>query len=282
MISKRTLLLIFLLAVLGIGANAQSQDRQNPTPLTSPMIKGAGVDQKVEYFYSFNAGPGEVVLATALKAKSGSTGAEVEVFDADSNKIFYYYPNATSSYEHAVKRFTVKSKQTLLLRLAFDRDLGNYVIRLGGAVDLGTDDTQPTPAEDVAADLVVTQIIFEESPARIRVRVMNAGNGASSRCFLALTSLAGNDESLGTKQRTWSIPIPALAAGKGFSNVIDVSPLTQTNGPWKATIDRSNTVKESNEENNTLTFPQQGAPGSAPPDSPSAGNSHALLKRRSL
>ena len=281
MINKRTLLLIFLFAVLGIGANAQSQDRENPTPLTSTTIKGAGVGQKVEYFYSFNAGPGELVLATALRAKSGSTGADVEVFDAESNKIFYYYPNATSTYEHAVKRFTVKSKQTVLLRLAFDQDLGNYVVKLAGAVELGSDEGQSSPAEQAAPDLVVTQIIFDESPTSIRVRVMNAGNAPSSKCFLALTSLAGNDESLGTKQRTWSIPIPALAAGKGFSNVINVSPLTQTNGPWKAKIDRSNTVKESNEDNNTLTFPQQQAPGSAPLDSPSEGNGAAWLKRRS-
>jgi hypothetical protein len=262
MITRRILILLFLIFVVVFAANAQSQDRSNPTPLNSNMIKGAGAGQKVEYFYSFTAGPGEVALATALRAKSGSTGAEVEVFDADSNKIFYYYPNATSTYEHAVKRFTVKSKQTVLLRLAFDRDLGNYVIRLSGAVELGADDTQATPAEEVAPDLVVTQIIFDDSPSRIRVRVMNAGNGASAKCFLALTSLAGNDESLGTKQRTWSIPIPALAAGKGFSNVIDVSPLTQTTGPWKAMVDRSNTVKESNEDNNTLTFPQAVGPKS--------------------
>src|SRR5256885_10047064 len=92
---------------------------------------------------------------------------------------------------------------------------------------------------------------------------MNAGNAASTKCFLALTSLGGDASSLSTKQRAWTIPIPALEAGKGFSNVIDVSPLTQTNGPWKAAVDRSNTVKESNEENNTLTYPPQQAPGSA-------------------
>jgi hypothetical protein len=250
---------ILLIAATAIGANAQSQDRENPTPLTSNTIKGSGTGQKVEYYYSFTAGPGEVVVTVNLKAKAGATNADVEVFAADA-KIFYYYPNATSTNEHAIKRFTVKGKQKVVLRLAFDADLGNYAIKLGGAVEFGTEDTQPATAEEAAPDLVVTQIIFDESPSRIRVRVMNAGNGPSSKCFLALTSLVGSDPSLTTKKRTWTIPIPALAGGKGFSNVIDVSPLTQANGPWKATIDRSNTVKESNEDNNTLTFPQQQQP----------------------
>ena len=86
---------------------------------------------------------------------------------------------------------------------------------------------------------------------------MNIGSGASTGCFLALASGAGDDPSLGTKKRVWSIQVPALQAGKGFSTVIDVSPLTQTNGPWKAIVDRSDTVKESNETNNSLTHPLQ-------------------------
>lgn len=114
-------------------------------------------------------------------------------------------------------------------------------------------------------DLIVKEIVFDQSPAKIRVRVWNQGAGASSSCHLALQSMAGDDASLGTMQRVWTIEIPELAGGKGFSNVIDVSPLTQTNGPWKATIDRSNTVAESNENNNTLTYPRPN-PGPFPPN----------------
>ena len=105
-------------------------------------------------------------------------------------------------------------------------------------------------------DLVVVQISFEQSPSQIRVLVGNTGSGPSSSCYLALQSLVGNDPALGTKQRVWTIKVPALEARKGFTGVIDVSPLTQANGPWRATIDRSNTVRESNENNNTLTYPR--------------------------
>jgi hypothetical protein len=117
---------------------------------------------------------------------------------------------------------------------------------------------------DNAPDLIVKEIVFEKSPSQIRVRVVNQGTGPSSECYLALQSLVGADVSLATKQRVWSILVPALEAGKGFSDVIDVAPLTQTNGPWRATIDRSNTVAESNERNNTLRYPAAN-PGPVPP-----------------
>jgi hypothetical protein len=107
---------------------------------------------------------------------------------------------------------------------------------------------------DNAPDLIVKEIVFEQAPSQIRVRVVNQGTGASSECYLALRTTAGTDASLATKQRVWTIPVPALEAGKGFSDVIDVAPLTQANGPWSATIDRSNTVAESNETNNTLRY----------------------------
>ena len=124
--------------------------------------------------------------------------------------------------------------------------------------------------ETVAApDLVVKEIGFEpQSASTIRVRVFNQGTVASSSCHLALQSLAGADASLPTKQRVWTIPIPALEAGKGISNVIDVSPLAQSNGPWRATIDRSNVVAESNEGNNSLTYSNAKStnPGPVPPN----------------
>lgn len=101
-------------------------------------------------------------------------------------------------------------------------------------------------------DLVVKEISFESTPDKIRVRVMNQGGTPSASCHLALMSMVGDDTSLGTKQRVWTIAIPALEPGKGFSNTIVVAPLTQSNGPWKALVDRSDSVKESNESNNQL------------------------------
>jgi hypothetical protein len=127
------------------------------------------------------------------------------------------------------------------------------ILSAGGATTAQSTGVTPPPTS--LPDLIVKEISFEQAPSQIRVQVINRGNAPSSNCFLALQSLADDDPSRGTKQRVWTIEIPALEVGKGFSNVIDVSPLTQTSSRWKATVDRSNTVKESNEDNNSLLFP---------------------------
>jgi hypothetical protein len=150
--SKRILLLsLLLIAAAAIGANAQSQDRDNPTPFASNTVKGSGIGKKVEYFYSFTAGPGEVAITVDLKAKAGSTNADVEIFDEDGNKVFYYYPNATSQNEHAVKRFTLNKKQLLTLRLALDSSAGAYSLKLTGPVEFAgpaaTDAVAPTDSD---------------------------------------------------------------------------------------------------------------------------------------
>ena len=136
--SRQILLITFLLLAATVSAaNAQSQDRDNPTALAANTITGSGIGKKVEYYYSFTAGPGEIAVTIDLKAKTGSTNADVEIFDADS-KVFYYYPNATSTNEHAVKKFTLNSEQPLTLRLALDTSAGAYSIKLAGPIQLAT------------------------------------------------------------------------------------------------------------------------------------------------
>lgn len=146
---------LLILFSLNGSALAQSGDRDNPTPLASNIIKGNGIGKKVEYYYSFSAGPGEVVVTIDLKAKSGSTNADVEIFDGESNKIFYYYPGATSTNERGVKKVSVNSKQQLILRLAFDMDAGEYAIKLAGPVELAapapTAEAVMSPADSAAA-----------------------------------------------------------------------------------------------------------------------------------
>jgi len=51
-INRSRLLLIFVLVLApAVVAAAQSTDRDNPTPLTSDLIKGAGTGKKVEGNY---------------------------------------------------------------------------------------------------------------------------------------------------------------------------------------------------------------------------------------
>lgn len=159
--SRRVVILMaFLLLLAGAtSALAQSQDRDNPTSLGSNSIKGTGTGKKVEYYYSFSAGPGELVVTIDLKAKAGATSAEIELFDADSSKLFYYYPNATTQNERAVKRLNLGGKQMVTLRVALDGSAGDYAIKLGGAVEFAAADASmgaATPSPDVSAAPIST------------------------------------------------------------------------------------------------------------------------------
>lgn len=150
---RLVLALALFLGTAGAAA-AQSNDRDNPTPLTSNTIKGTGVGKNVEYYYNFVAGPGEIVITIDLKAKTYSTVADIELFDADSKKIFYYYPNAGSSSERTVQRVNLGSKETITLRLAFDSKAGDFQIKFGGAVEFAAPDASAgavTPPAETSA-----------------------------------------------------------------------------------------------------------------------------------
>jgi len=258
-ISTSCTLLFMLVALCGL-AKAQSQDPSNPTPITTKQVEGKASGAGATYYYRFKAKKGNVKVTLAGQTNNYATQFEADLLNSAGKDLGDIYVSASNEANHTLKVFSFDSDQsvTIVVKLTKDDTLKwqHYSIMLSGAVELAANDGEATPAQK-APDLVVTQILFEQSPARIRVRVMNSGSAASTSCFLALASGAGDNPSLGTKKRVWSIPVPALQAGKGFSSVIDVSPLSQTNGPWKAIVDRSDTVKESNESNNSLTHPLQ-------------------------
>jgi len=57
---------LLLTTLAGIAA-AQSTDRDRPTRLASNEIKGGNVDDTVEYYYTFAAGPGEITVTLDAK-----------------------------------------------------------------------------------------------------------------------------------------------------------------------------------------------------------------------
>jgi hypothetical protein len=242
------LMLVMLLTMAAAGATiAQSNDRNNPTPVSSNTIKGAGVGKKVEYYYSFSAGPGEVVLTIDLKAKSGSTGADVEVFDAGSNKIFSFFPKATRTNERAVKRFKVANKETVVLRLAFDLNAGDYTIKLGGSVEPAAVDSSargvkppPTSLPDTGQksnennnrlppgsdgtsqlpDLVIDRFeVTDPSRGELKIQVRNkgGGNAGTSTLRLIVWKAAKPQQK---EVATVFAKVPALASGQTTSIVV--------------------------------------------------------------
>jgi hypothetical protein len=145
----RTGLLFLALVLLAIPASAQSTDRDNPTQLSSNEVKDEGTGKSVEYYYGFTAGPGEVTITVDLKAKAYSTAVRFELLDAESNQILAHNMNAatTTGAERVVKKARVREKQAVVLKLVLDSNTGEYMIRLGGAVEFQGGETQPAPTQ---------------------------------------------------------------------------------------------------------------------------------------
>jgi hypothetical protein len=114
-----------------------STDRDNPTPFTSNVVTGDGVDDKTEYFYSFNAGPGEVTITLDVKAEKDRAVSSVDIalFDAKSKKLMSTYANPDhGSSKRAVETVKVRGTQTLLLEVTVSTGVDNFKIKIDGAV----------------------------------------------------------------------------------------------------------------------------------------------------
>ncbi|MCA1636123.1 MAG: hypothetical protein LC785_16135 [Acidobacteria bacterium] len=147
---------LFIVLACGAGVSAQepSTDRDAPTAFASNEVKGAGTDEKTEYFYSFKAGPGEVTLTFDVKADKGANlhGFDYEVFDAKSRRLAGGFLDPVRG-ESKRRVETVKLKgtlpQELVLKLVVTEYVDTYRIRLGGAVVIAPAETAPPQATEV-------------------------------------------------------------------------------------------------------------------------------------
>jgi hypothetical protein len=148
---------LFLL-LASVGASAQDQpvpstDRDNPTAVASKVIAGDGVDEKTEYFYTFNAGPGEITITLDVKAEKDTAVSSVDIalFDAKSRKLVSSFANPDhGSSKRAVETVKVRGTQPLLLEVTVSHGVDTFKIKLDGAVKIdatatGAADTSTTP-----------------------------------------------------------------------------------------------------------------------------------------
>jgi len=137
----RAILCLIALTVLAASAAAQSTDRDNPTPLATNEIRGHAVGKKVEYYYTFLAGPGEVILMVDSGAKGSFSQLDAQLFDFDAEKLAQVqnlpYPGETS---RKVTRVTFGAQQPVLLRIFLDYEAAQYLVRVSGAVQVGGGD----------------------------------------------------------------------------------------------------------------------------------------------
>jgi hypothetical protein len=124
-----------------------SIDIDKPTPLTSNEIMGNGVGEVVSYYYTFNAGPGEVKVTVDGKNKpsrgqapsahvAGFTDAiAVEISDLDAKNLLHVNLGYTQIGKREVERFQLRRRQQVILRILLSEDTLDYKVRVDDSID---------------------------------------------------------------------------------------------------------------------------------------------------
>jgi hypothetical protein len=172
---RRPLLSWLLVVALAGAAAAQSTDPKTPTPLTAGEITGGEIEERASYYFSFDAGPGEVTAALEAKMKKNFKrgGVGVELLDAGAkslaaalvsggldagrerveNELLKQLGKLTSAADSVgggdtkqkTARVKVGRRQPLVLKLTVDKGVESFTLRVGGAVEFAQ--YAPPPAD---------------------------------------------------------------------------------------------------------------------------------------
>jgi hypothetical protein len=137
--SALTVMTLMLLCAAANSTSAQSTDQDSPTPFTANEIKGTGTEDKTEYFYAFNADPGEVTLTFDVKAEKTAnlSGFDYEVLNSKGKRLAGGFVDPVrGESKRAIATVSVKGPgtQQLLLKLTVTEYVATYRVRLGGSV----------------------------------------------------------------------------------------------------------------------------------------------------
>ena len=127
-----------LLLVAPASSTAQSTSRDNPTPLKSDELKADFSQDDPEYFYTFNAGPGEVIFTLDVKGAAPGGGIPYfHLFNTDGRQLDSFDKFAAgNTSEKLIKRVSFAKRQPVVMRIAKPIGGGSYRLRIGGAVAL--------------------------------------------------------------------------------------------------------------------------------------------------
>lgn len=117
---------------------AASTDVDNPTPLPALTLKGAGLKQKLSYYYGLKGGAGAIkITATAKNAPSGATQAlAVALYDAKANRLCFDSHGNTTSDKTIVINCSIEKSGALVLRLDLGEETIDYALALEGPIEL--------------------------------------------------------------------------------------------------------------------------------------------------
>jgi hypothetical protein len=150
------LYIMLAIVVLSSAAiNAQSTDIDNPTPMTSTIIEGAGDGKGETIYYSFDASKGDVKVTVDAKTDYYSTPVQVTLLDENSKELLPIYVVAKGAGQREVRTRYFVRDQKVIVRISTRDDndvkLLNYKVRIEGAVQFATV-TAADPAKQAAIE----------------------------------------------------------------------------------------------------------------------------------
>jgi len=121
----------------------RSEDRDNPTSLTSTEINDNLDGSGDQYFYKFSAGPGKLTVTFEVKASGTNAGATLDLFDNKSRPLLadVLAQGVDEGAERVVNSVSISSKQDVVLRIKGIKygdsgGTGTYKVTLSGAVNI--------------------------------------------------------------------------------------------------------------------------------------------------
>jgi TIR domain-containing protein len=122
--------------------NGPSTNIDKPTLLTSNEIRGNGVGEDISYYYTFNAGPGEVKVTVDGKNKPGGSFRDqladpiaVEMSDLDAKILLGIRIDHTTIDRRKVERFQLHRRQQVIMRIFLVENTLDYMVRVEGPID---------------------------------------------------------------------------------------------------------------------------------------------------
>ena len=147
-------LVVMLLGLFPVFAAPQSKDKDKPTPLTSAEVSGVSrKEDRRELYYSFTAGPGELVVTLDVEGLSGRSDRESLVrltfLDQDSHEVgkFHRQSGLNGDNKRQVEKYNLTKQTSLVMRVTFEAGASKYKVGLSGDVSL----EQPDGPVDTSA-----------------------------------------------------------------------------------------------------------------------------------
>lgn len=114
-----------------------STDIDNPIPLTSNVIEGLGIAEKVSHYYTFQGGSGYIEVTARARNQAGvaASALGVEILKMNGTSLATINMGYTSQLKTETRQFPLGQREKLLMRVDLDPATLEYRIKISGAVD---------------------------------------------------------------------------------------------------------------------------------------------------